>query len=80
MRLRLLACCFAATILVAGCESHQTRIDKLQQDYDRLGEQFQKDCSGEMLNMPAKLSPKCQDEKTQQEEAWKRLEAERTKK
>ncbi|MBS1815436.1 MAG: hypothetical protein JSS87_11215 [Acidobacteria bacterium] len=80
MRSRLIICCFAIVIFTAGCESHQARIDKLQQDYDQLGQQFQKDCSGEMLNMPAKLSPKCQDEKTKQEEAWKRLEAERAKK
>ncbi len=43
-------------------------------------EQFQKDCSGEMLNLPQKLTPKCADEKQKLNDAWNRLQAERAKK
>ncbi len=62
-----------------GCKSHQAKVDDLQKEYDRLGEQFRRDCNAELLNIPPKLSPKCQDENKQVQDAWNRLQAERAK-
>lgn len=77
MRLALgIALAFAFT----GCRSHQAKVADLQKQYDQLGAQFQKDCSGEMLNLPKKLSPKCSEESKQLTKAWKQLQAERAKK
>ena len=42
-----------SAILVAslsGCQSHQTKVDALQKEYDQLGQQYRQDCSAEMLN------------------------------
>ncbi len=63
-----------------GCKSHQTRIDELQKEYDQLGAQFQRDCNEELLKVPPTLSPKCQDENKKVQDAWNRLQAERSKK
>ena len=63
-----------------GCKSHQARIDELQTEYDRLGAQFQRDCNEELLKVPPTLSPKCQDENKKVQDAWNRLQAERSKK
>ncbi len=63
----------------AGCQSHQSKVDALQQEYDRLGQQYRQDCSAEMLNVPPKLSPKCTDENKKVGDAWTRLQAERAK-
>lgn len=71
-----------ATVLLlspTGCKSHQAKVDDLQREYDRLGEQFRRDCNAELLNVPPNLSPKCQDENKQVEDAWNRLQAERAK-
>lgn len=71
------------TVLVfvlTGCQSHQARVDALQKEYDRLGDQFRQDCSGEMVNVPPTLSPKCAEESKKVEDAWNRLQAERSKK
>ena len=67
------------TLALAGCESHQAKIDALQQEYDRLGAQFQKDCSAEYYKVPPTLSPKCADEKKKTDDAYKRLQDERAK-
>jgi hypothetical protein len=64
----------------AGCRGHETKVADLQKEYDQLGNQFQKDCSAEMLNLPQKLSPKCAEEKQRLGDAWNRLQLERTKK
>lgn len=72
-----------ATILgcaLAGCRSHEVKVANIQKQYDDMGNQFQKDCSAEMLNLPQKLSPKCADEKQKLADAWNRLQAERAKK
>ena len=63
----------------AGCQSHQSKVDALQKEYDHLGAEFQKDCSQEYLKVPPTLSPKCADEKQKTEEAGKKLQAERVK-
>ena len=68
------------SFLTAGCEGHQAKVDKLQKEYDQAANQFQKDCAAEYLKVPPTLSPKCQDEKQKQADAWKRLEDERAKK
>jgi hypothetical protein len=66
-------------IAVTGCQSHQNKVDALQKEYDRLGAQFQKDCSAEYYKVPPTLSPKCADEKKQIDDAYKRLQEERAK-
>lgn len=80
MRRLMIIACLSVPLLFGGCENHQAKVDSLQKESDRLGDQFQRDCAGEMLNIPPKLSPKCQAEKDQQAEAWKRLQDERAKK
>jgi hypothetical protein len=69
----------AAAVLLSqtGCKSHQAKVDELQKEYDRLGTQFQRDCSQELLKVPPTLSPKCEDENKQVKDAWSRLQAER---
>ena len=79
MRRLLLFSITAIAVIMAGCQSHQAKVDALQMDYDRLGDQFRKDCSTEVTNVPVKLSPKCSDESKQVGDAWKRLQAERAK-
>jgi hypothetical protein len=66
--------------LFMGCKSHQSKVSDLQNDYDRLAKQFQQDCSGEYLDVPPKLSPKCKDEDAKMKAAWDRLQAERAQK
>jgi hypothetical protein len=70
----------AASLLpLAGCESHEAKIDRLQKEYDKISQQFGKDCSAEYLKVPPNLSQKCVDESKQMGEAGKRLREERTK-
>lgn len=78
---RLAAFTFSGTLIFSfiGCQSHQANVDALQKEYDRLGAEFQKDCSQEYLKVPPTLSPKCADEKQKTEEAGKKLQAERAK-
>jgi hypothetical protein len=71
-----------ATVLIlalSGCQSHQAKVDALQKEYDRINQQFAKDCSAEYLNMPPTLSQKCADENRKMKDAWDRLQAERMK-
>ena len=75
----LLVLTAALSFAFAGCENHQAKVDAIQKEYDRLGEQYRKDCSEELLTVPPTLSPKCEDENKKVEEAWNRLQAERTK-
>jgi hypothetical protein len=69
----------AAVLLLSqtSCKSHQAKVGELQKEYDRLGGQFQRDCNQELLKVPPTLSPKCQDENKQVQDAWSRLQAER---
>ena len=66
-------------LLFAGCQSHQAKIDALQKEYDRLGAQFQRNCTEEYLKVPPTLSPKCANEKNKLEDVGRQLQAERTK-
>ena len=65
---------------LSGCQSHQSKVDDLQKEYDRLGAQFQKDCTAEYLKVPPTLSPKCADEKAKLEDVGKQLRDELAKK
>jgi hypothetical protein len=67
----------ASVLVLAGCESHQAKVDRLQKEYDRLAAQFQSDCSAEYYKVPPTLGPKCQSEKDQMDGAWKLLQKER---
>jgi hypothetical protein len=67
----------ASLQIMAGCEGHQAKVDRLQKEYDRLAAQFQSDCSAEYYKVPPTLSPKCQSEKDQMDSAWKLLQKER---
>lgn len=62
-----------------GCRSHQTKVAELQRRYDKLNQQFGKDCSAEFLKVPPSLSRKCRAEDKEVKTAWDRLQAERTK-
>jgi len=77
MTMSVLALLFVA---LSGCQSHQTKVADLQKQYDQINQQFAKDCSAEMLNLPEKLSPKCSEESKKLKEASDRLQAERAKK
>lgn len=76
---RFVALAAAVVVFLPGCQSHQSKVDALQKEYDRLGAQFQKDCSDEYLKVPPTLSEKCTDEKKQTADAWKRLQDEQAK-
>lgn len=80
MRRLVIIACLSVSVLFAGCESQQAKVDNLQKDYDAKVAQFKGDCSAEYLKIPPTLSPKCAEEDRQRSEAWKRLEAERAKK
>ena len=67
------------TFALAGCESHQAKVDALQKQYDDLAAQFHKDCSAEYLKVPPVVSPKCADEDKKVQDAYKRLQDERAK-
>lgn len=67
------------TLALAGCESHQSKVDALQKQYDDLAAQFHKDCSAEYLKVPPVVSPKCADEDKKVQDAYKRLQDERAK-
>jgi hypothetical protein len=66
-------------LALAGCKSHQAKVDALQKQYDQAEAQFRKDCNAEYLQVPPTQSPKCADEDKQAKEAWNRLQAERAK-
>jgi hypothetical protein len=67
------------TLALAGCESHQAKVDVLQKDYDNLEAQFRKDCTAEYMKVPPTLSPKCTDERKKADDAYKRIQDERGK-
>ena len=75
----LIALTAILTLTLAGCQSHQAKIDALQKEYDQLNQQFAKDCSAEYLKVPPTLSQKCTDESKKLGEAGRRLQEERAK-
>jgi hypothetical protein len=81
MRSTSLSVALAAVFVIGlvGCKGHQAKVDALQKEYDRLGEQFRRDCNAEYLKVPPTLSPKCEDENKQVQDAWNRLQSERAK-
>lgn len=68
-----------SAFVLAGCESHQGKVDRLQKEYDRLAAQFHQDCSAEYLKLPPTPSAKCTDEDNRVKAAWDQLQAERSK-
>jgi outer membrane murein-binding lipoprotein Lpp len=78
-KLRLLIFVAVVTFALAGCESHQSKVDALQKDYDNLEAQFRKDCTAELMNASPTLSPKCADQKKKADDAYKRLQDEKGK-
>jgi uncharacterized protein YukE len=68
-----------STIALSGCRTHQSRIDALQKEHDRLSQQYQKDCGDEYLKAQPQFSQKCTDEAKQMDEVWKQLQSERRK-
>jgi len=76
---RVFAIVAITSFALTGCQSHQAKVDDLQKEYDRLSQQFAKDCSEEYLKVPPTLSPKCADESKKMGEAGDRLRAERAK-
>ena len=80
LKAALLVILSASSVLVlAGCESHQAKVGRLQKEYDRLAAQFHQDCSAEYLKLPPTPSPKCTDEDKKVKAAWDQLQAERSK-
>ena len=75
----LIALTATLTFMLAGCQSHQAKVDALQKEYDQLNQQFAKDCSAEYLKVPPTLSQKCADESKKLGEAGKRVQEERAK-
>jgi hypothetical protein len=79
-RVALPAMLFVASMLpLAGCESHQAKVDALQKEYDNIEGQFRKDCSEAYMQAVPTLSPKCTEEDKKAKDAWARLQAERAK-
>jgi hypothetical protein len=68
------------TLAISGCQSPGAKEADLQKQYDEVNQQFARDCSAEMRNLPQKLSPKCDEESKKLKEASDRLQAERAKK
>jgi hypothetical protein len=68
-----------STVALSGCRTHQSRIDALQKEHDRLSKRYQKDCGDEYLKAQPQFSQKCTDEAKQMDEVWKQLQTERSK-
>ena len=77
--IRLLALAAIFGCAIAGCKSHEAKVSDLQNEYETLAKQYQQDCSGELLDVPPKISQKCKDEDAKMKAAWDRLQAERAK-
>ncbi len=73
--IRFFALSAVLTFALAGCQSHQAKVDALQKEYDEAEAQFRKDCNEEFLKVPPTLSPKCADEDKKAKDAWNRLQA-----
>lgn len=67
------------TLAIAGCQSHQAKVDALQQEHDRISQQYKRDCGDEYLKAKPQFSQKCVDEAKQMDDVWKQLQAEKSK-
>jgi hypothetical protein len=77
LRVTLVSAIF--TLALAGCQSHQAKIDALQQEHDRISQQYKQDCGAEYLKAKPEFSQKCIDEAKHMDDVWKQLQAERSK-
>ena len=68
-----------AMFFLFGCRNQQAKVADLQKQYDEINQQFAKDCSAEMMNLPQKLSPRCADESKKLKDITERLQTERAK-
>jgi hypothetical protein len=68
----------ASVLPLTGCQSHQSKIDDLQKEHDRLSQQYQKDCGSEYLEAKPQFSQKCLDESKQMDDVWKKLQQEKS--
>jgi hypothetical protein len=68
-----------SVLALGGCQSHQSKVDALQKEYDQLAAQFHQDCSAEYLEVPPTISAKCTDEDKKVKGAWDQLQAQRTR-
>ncbi len=75
----LIALTATLTFMLAGCQSHQAKVDATSEGIRPTQPAISKDCSAEYLKVPPTLSPKCTDESKKLGEAGKRLQAERAK-
>ena len=76
---RFLFLAVAMMFAFVGCESHQAKIEALQQEHDRISQQYKKDCGDEYLKASPQFSQKCVDEAKQMDDVWKQLQAEKSK-
>lgn len=67
------------TIALTGCESHESKVDALQKEHDRISQQYKRDCGDEYLKANPQFSQKCVDEAKQMDDVWKQLQAEKSK-
>lgn len=72
-------CTALFAITLAGCESHQGKIDELQNEHDRLNQEYKHDCASEYLKAKPQFSQKCIDEAKQMDQVWKQIQAEKAK-
>ena len=79
MRLVFMIVTAVLTIAVTGCQSHQSKVDALQQEHDRISQQYKRDCGDEYLKARPQFSQKCVDEAKQMDDVWKQLQAERSR-
>jgi hypothetical protein len=68
-----------ATLGLAGCQSHESKVSDLQKQYDQLGAHFQQSCPMDYSKVPPALSPECQKESNKLRDSWQQLSAERAK-
>jgi hypothetical protein len=78
-KLRVIFVSTIFTLALAGCQSHQAKIDALQQEHDRISQQYKQDCGAEYLKAKPEFSQKCVDEAKHMDDVWKQLQAERSK-
>ena len=79
MRRALPLTIISSILVIAGCQSHESKVSDLQKQYDQLGAHFQQSCPMDYSKVPPALSPECQKESNKLRDLWKQLSAERAK-